>query len=88
MGLHEVVIAVMERDSSFEVFQLFAESIRKTAQSAAVHPQGMILFLNVARGDQINDRASCNWRALNVQYIGRGIPTLLREFGVGEGFEN
>ena len=88
MRFHEVVITVMERDGSFEVFQFLAESIREAAQPAAVHPLGVILFLNVTRGDQINDRASCNGRALNVHYIGRGIPTLLREFGVGEGFEN
>jgi hypothetical protein len=78
----------VECNRSFEVFQLFAESVRESAQPAAMHPQSVILFLNVARGDQINDGASCNGRALHVHYIGRGIPTLLREFGVAKGLEN
>ena len=88
MRFDEIVIPIVEGNRSFEVFELLAESVRETAQAAAVHSQSMILFLNVTRRDQINDRASCNGRALHVHYIGRGIPTLLREFGVAKGFEN
>ena len=82
MGLHKVVIAVVKRNRSFEVFQLFAESIRKTAQSAAVHPKGMILFLDVARGDQINDRASCMRSMLRILLPSQSMDTAIVFFSV------
>ena len=44
----------MQRDSGFEIFQLFAESVGEPGKSAAVHPQRVILFFNVACGNQVN----------------------------------
>jgi hypothetical protein len=45
---HEVVIPVMECDRCLEVFKLLGERIRQPAQAAAMHPQRMILLLDIA----------------------------------------
>ena len=52
MNLHEVVIRIVQRDCGTEVLNLFGERIREPGQSAAVHSQRVILFFNVAGGDQ------------------------------------
>jgi hypothetical protein len=53
----EIVIREIQRDRSLKVFKLFAECVRETSQTAAVHPKRVILLFNVARrnpahGDQ------------------------------------
>jgi hypothetical protein len=37
MSFHKVVTCEIERDRSLKVFKLFAECIRETGQSAAMH---------------------------------------------------
>ena len=49
MPFAEVVIREIQRDRSFKVFNLFAESVREARQSAAVHPQCVILFFGIAK---------------------------------------
>src|SRR5439155_15340487 len=39
VGLHEIVVGVVQRDSSLEVFQFLGKRIREPCQAAAVHPQ-------------------------------------------------
>ena len=48
---HEIVIREIQRDRSFKVFKLLAESVREPGQAAAVHPQRVILLFNVRRGN-------------------------------------
>ena len=60
--LHEVVIPVMRGDRGLEVFEPLGERIRQTAESAAMHTQRVILFLNVACGNQINHEAPATAR--------------------------
>jgi hypothetical protein len=54
------VIREIQRDRSLKVFKLFAESVRQTSQTAAVHPQRVILLFNVACGNPANVRHSRN----------------------------
>src|SRR5205085_11219251 len=49
--LDEVVIRIMQTDRSAKVFKLFREGVCEATQPATVHPQGVILFLDVARRD-------------------------------------
>ena len=53
MRLAEVVISEIERDRSLKVFLLFAEGIREARQSAAMHAQRVVLFLNVRRANAL-----------------------------------
>ncbi len=41
----------MQGNRRFEIFQLLRESVGQSRESAAVHPQCVILFLDVARGN-------------------------------------
>ena len=47
MRLAEVVIREIERDRSLKIRQFLAESVGQSAESSAVHPQGVVLLLNV-----------------------------------------
>jgi hypothetical protein len=49
MQLAEVVIREIERDRSFKIFQFLAKGIRQARQSAAVHSQRVVLFLDMRR---------------------------------------
>ena len=51
MSLDEIVIREIQRDRSLKVFKLFAECVRQSCEPAAVHPQCVILFLDMRRGD-------------------------------------
>ena len=46
---HKVVIREIQSDRSLKVFKFFAECIRETGQAAAMHPQSVVLFLDVGR---------------------------------------
>ena len=56
----EVVIREIERDRSTKVFQLLAECVGKPGKPAAVHPQCVVLLLNVRRGNTANIRLARN----------------------------
>ena len=47
MPFAEIVIREIERDGRFKVLNLFAECVGQSSETAAVHPQRVILFLNV-----------------------------------------
>ena len=47
MRFHEIVIREIQRDRSFKVFKLLAESVCQARQTAAVHTQRVILLFNV-----------------------------------------
>ena len=49
----------MQRHRSFEIFQFLGKRI---GQSPAVHSQGVILLLKVARSDQFSVRIALHWR--------------------------
>lgn len=55
MHLNEIVVGVVKRDRRLEVLHLLGKGVRESGHPAAVHPQGMVLFFNVARGDKIGD---------------------------------
>ena len=42
----EIIVSKIQRDRSFKVLKLFAESIGQPRETAAVHPQRVILFLD------------------------------------------
>src|SRR5208282_4248085 len=67
IGFAEVVIREIEGNRSLKVFKLLAESVRQAREPAAMHPQRVILFFNVAGGDAANVR--------HARYRNRG-PTL------------
>jgi hypothetical protein len=53
VSFHEVVICEIKRNRSFKVFNLFAESVRdEPSQTAAMHPQRVILLFNVGCCDR------------------------------------
>ena len=51
MSLAEVVISEIERDRSFKILKLFAESIGETGQPAAMHTKRVVLLFHMASGD-------------------------------------
>jgi hypothetical protein len=55
VGLHKIVKGVMQCDPRFEVFQFLGKRIGQPRKASAVHPQNVILFFNVACGNQIDD---------------------------------
>ena len=56
MSLDKIVIREIQRNRSLKVFKLFAESVCQAGEAAAVHPQRVILFLNVRCGNAVNIR--------------------------------
>jgi len=45
---HEVEIREMQRDRSFKILQLFAESVCQAGEAAAVHPHREVLAFDLA----------------------------------------
>src|ERR1017187_8027684 len=74
MPFAKVVISEIQRDSSLKIFELSAECVRQPRESAAVHPQRMVLFFNVAGCDVGNIRHSLNNGALDFNHFRRAIP--------------
>lgn len=56
MDFAEVVIREIQGDRTFKIFEFFAESIRQPGQSAAVHPQSVILLFDMGSGNPGNIR--------------------------------
>jgi hypothetical protein len=77
----------MQRNRSFEIFQFLAESVREAGQAAAVHPQRVVLFFNVACGNQFNYRIALNWYSFRLYHFRRGISALLRKLRVAKCFD-
>src|SRR5262245_45044893 len=67
--LDEVVIREIEIHRSTKIREFFAEGIGQAGQAAAVHPQGMVLLLNVARANCGDFRRSLNDGLLNVHNV-------------------
>jgi hypothetical protein len=84
----EVVICVVQSHSGLEVFQLFAESVGQSGQAAAVHSQCVILFFNVACGDQFNVWLPLNNCPFYFHEFGRRISALLLKLRMAKGFDN
>ena len=78
----------MQRDRRFEIFQFLAESIGEPTQSAAVHTQCMILFFNVACGNQVNLGIALHWYSFRLYHFRRRISALIRKLHVSIGFNN
>lgn len=72
--LDEIVIREIQRDRSFKVFKLLAESVCQASQATAVHPQRVILLFNVRRGDQSHVWRSADCRLFNFHHFRRAIP--------------
>jgi hypothetical protein len=68
----EIITSENKRNRSFKVFKLLAESVR---EAAAVHPQRMILPLNVAGRNSAHVRHTGNNRALRFHDFGGRVPT-------------
>ena len=54
MQLAEIIIREIERDRSFKVFQLFAESVGQPRQPAAMHTQRMVLLFDMGGGNAVH----------------------------------
>jgi hypothetical protein len=86
----EAIISEVERNRSLKIFQLLAESIGQSGEPAAVHAQGMILLLDVRRGNAGDVGHSNNDRLFSLHDFGRAVPACCfletTEMGDGEGF--
>jgi hypothetical protein len=90
---HKVVIREVQGNRSFKVFKLFTECVRETGKPAAMHPQGVILLLNVRRGNAVNFWHPAHNRLFNFHNLRRAIPNSggsrrITERGNGVGFYN
>ena len=47
--LAEVIVSEVQGDRTLKVLELFAERVGQTSQATAVHPQRVVLLLDVAR---------------------------------------
>ena len=72
--LAKIVIREIERNRSFKILNLFAESVGQAGQSAAVHPQRVILLLNVAGGNPAHVGHPANHRPLSLHNFRRTVP--------------
>ncbi len=88
VGLHEIVIGVVQSDRRFEVFQFLGKRIGQSREATAVHPQCVILFFNVTRGKQINNRIPRNRNPLNIHHLWRRISALFLKITVAKGFDD
>jgi hypothetical protein len=89
MLLAEIVISEIQGNRSFKVFKLFAESVREARQSAAMHPQRVILLFNVRCRNTVNVRHSAHNRLFSAHNFRRAIPngrSRATERGNGVGF--
>src|SRR5439155_21849130 len=75
MRLAEVVIREVERDRSFKVLKLLAESVCQASKASAVHPERVILLLDVAGCDSAYVWHSIDDCALRFHDFCRAIPT-------------
>ena len=74
MRFHEVVIREIQCDRSLKVFKLLAESVCEASQTAAVHPQRVILLFNVRRCNPRHVRRTAKQSSLNFHNLRRAIP--------------
>ena len=90
VSLNEIVISEIQRDRSFKIFNLFAESVRKAGKAAAMYPQCVILLFNVARGNPVNVRRTAHNRLFHGNNFGGAVPNGggFAERGNGVGFYN
>ena len=56
MSLDEIVIREIQGNRSLKVFKLFAESIGWSGEPSAVHPQCVILLLDMGSGNAAHIR--------------------------------
>ena len=69
----EVVISEVERDRSLKVFNLLAERVGQAGERAAVHPQSMILLLNVTGRDAGDIGHSSNNGLFHLHHFARAV---------------
>jgi len=62
----KVVIREIQRNGGFKVFKFLAERIGQPRESAAVHPQRVILLLDMRRGNLVCVRHPGNDRAFRL----------------------
>ena len=83
-----VGVAVGTAQSMKEVFQFLGKRIGQSREATAVHPQCVILFFNVTRGNQINNRIPRNRNPLNIHHLWRRISALFLKITVAKGFDD
>lgn len=71
MDLAEIVIGHVQGNGGFEVFKLLAESVCEPGETAAMHPQGVVLLLDVGRADLLVVRCALLDDFLNGANLGR-----------------
>lgn len=76
MALHKVVIGEMKGNGSFEVFQLLAESVSESCQSAHVKAGRAVQSFDVAGGSQPHVRGAHNAAFLDRDKLGGAVLAL------------
>ena len=76
MNSAEIVVGEVQRDSSFQVRQLFAESICEPCQPAKLHPHREVLALNVRRADMVGIGIAAANFGYNLHDWPWGVPRL------------
>ncbi len=74
MPLAEIVIRNVQRDRCLKVFNFFAECVCQPSEPAAVHPQRVILFLNVRCSNRRHVRRAANGRPFDFYDFCLAIP--------------
>src|SRR5437764_9768904 len=76
MNSAEIVVGEVQRDSSFQVRQLFAESICEPCQPAKLHPHREVLALNVRRADMVGIGIAAANFGYNLHDWAWGVPRI------------
>ena len=74
MRLAEVIVCEVQGDRSFKVFQLLTESVGQTGESAAMHPQRMILLFDMRRANRVHVRHAANQSLLGLNHFCGTVP--------------
>jgi hypothetical protein len=70
----EVVIREIERDRSTKVVQLLAECVGEPGQPTAVHPQYVVLLLDMGRANEASIGSTHNDLLFDFNHIGGAVP--------------
>lgn len=75
MPLAEVIVAQIQSNGSFKILNLLAECVRQPRQTAAVHPQCVVLLLDMGGGNAGKIRHPAHNRLFGSHHFGRTVPT-------------
>jgi hypothetical protein len=74
MRFHEIVVAQIQGGCSLKIFKLFAEGVVELGETAAVHSQCVILFLNMRYANPIHVGHTGHNRLFSFDNFRRAVP--------------